>query len=123
MPGIKTFAIDAPDMWAWRSAVLDFSVEKAGIVHEPARESSLMEGLPLKSRIKRINEIKEFLANKPEDLPASLSSSLLNELGRLFSSIGKYEVALKHFKESLKIWKETGNRREREFLFGTWAES
>ncbi len=108
---IKTFAIDAPDMWAWRSAVLDFSVEKAGPVHEPVRETGLMEGMPLKARIKRINEIKEFLDDKPEDLSASLHSGLLNELGLLFNSLGKYEEALKYYQDSLEICKEVGDRQ------------
>ncbi len=106
-PDIKAFAIDAPDMWAWRAAVLRFDVEKLVPVGELSIEPiSFIERLSLSDRVKRINEIKDYLDKQQNDLSKNLRASLLHELGRLYYHIGKNDEAIRYFNVSLNIWRE-----------------
>lgn len=109
-PDIRDFAVQVPDMWAWRAGVLDFSLVREVGSLVVLHDTEPVEGLSLAQRVKRINEIRSYLAATP-DVPDSLKASLLNELGRLHHLIGKEAKALKYWESALAICRQIGDRR------------
>lgn len=109
-PDIRDFAVQAPDMWAWRAGVVDFSVARKGGGLAISQSSEPLAGLSLTQRVKRINEIRGYLADAP-NVAAGLKASLLDELGRLHHAIGKEAKALECWESALAIYRQTGDRR------------
>lgn len=81
-PDIRDFAVQAPDMWAWRAGVLDFSV------------------------VQRVDEILSYLDRAP-DIAAGLKASLLHELGQLLHTTAE---ALECFESALALYRKDNNR-------------
>lgn len=117
-PDIRDFAVQAPDMWAWRAGVLDFSLVREGkSLDVSPQRLGVTAGLSLAQRVKRINEIRGYLAATP-DVPGSLKASLLNELGRLHHLIGMEAEALKYWESALAIYRQIGERRNEGAMLG-----
>lgn len=111
-PTVKEFAIGAPDFWAWREGVVDFStVQDSSGFSEFSVSSANWEraGLPRERKIKRIESLKDHL-NSDQQLPPSVEAEHLSELGSLYFSIAEYSKALPCLNQSLTIWREIGDR-------------
>jgi tetratricopeptide (TPR) repeat protein len=107
---IRRFATEAPDMWAWRSAVFSFDIVKERPKFEPSKEYSFLDNLPVKDRVKRLNEILVFLKNPPSNLTPSLKTSLLFEIGDIYRSLDMYNEANEYYNKCLKIHEDIGDR-------------
>jgi hypothetical protein len=95
-PGIiATVASEAPDLWAWRAAVLDFS-------HPPAerlavhRESIFLGSAERSQREQRLAEIADYLRTIGE--PGGPDAELMLEASDIEQSLGRSEAALAHAK-------------------------
>ncbi|XOF33358.1 MAG: tetratricopeptide repeat protein [Candidatus Electrothrix sp. YB6] len=90
---INQLAVEAPDFWAWREQVLDFSVPV-----EPVERMTVdwvkSWNLELSGKQERIKEIEDFLA-RPAEEPSLTAADLKRELGNLYESIGEYTEAKK----------------------------
>ncbi len=106
---IKKLALQAPDMWAWRAGVFDFSVRSEVTV--PLFMASKDRFLPApesERRRKRIEELKAYLKSH-SDLTPSLRASLLRECGDLHLSIGEPAEAMKCFDKALLLYESLGD--------------
>ncbi|WP_299068969.1 hypothetical protein, partial [Accumulibacter sp.] len=91
-PGIiATVASEAPDLWAWRAAVLDFS-------HPPAerlavhRDSIFLGSAERAQREQRLAEIGDYLRSIGE--PGGPDAGLMLEASDIEQSLGRSEAAL-----------------------------
>lgn len=109
-PDINRFAVDAPDMWSWRAGVFRFDIEKKTEIKAQLQEGGFIPSLSLNARVKRINELVEFIGNPPDGLAKASLARLLNELGLLYLNISKNEEALRYLEEALRIQREVGDR-------------
>lgn len=109
-PDIGQFAIEAPDMWAWRAGVLDFSVEKDKQDIFPIGTDELSK-MPLPNRVRRINELHDYFETISETELVTKCPGLLDELGWLYHSIGKEQKAIKSFEINQKLAHVSGNRQ------------
>jgi hypothetical protein len=81
------FAVNSPDMWDWRAAVLDFTLEIVPEKYDPENTNSAKpKGDALIKLTDRITEIEQYLAKK-NPLP-NQKAILLKELGELYESTG-----------------------------------
>lgn len=108
-PDIAQFAVEAPDMWAWRAGVLDFSVDRDDGEIVLMRDGQL-EAMSLPQRVKRINEIRSYLASS-SNINVSLKALLLDELGTIYHVLGKETEAINCFESSLAIVRQVGDSR------------
>jgi|GEM_PF-1950087 len=115
---IRDFALKAPDMWAWRKAVIDFSLQ--------SRERDTLELAPLnfgtadlEERRQRAQEITQWLAaHLEESIP---KANLLRELGEIKSQQGEAEGALQAFDSARKIFRKADYKRDYALTTGNIA--
>lgn len=97
----------APDLWAWRSGVYTFvpapQVSEIGaglpqIEHAPAIEGFTPDTRSMAERHRRIAEIETWVATHPQASDELLVAPL-DELGRLYETVGDYNAALRHLRE------------------------
>jgi tetratricopeptide (TPR) repeat protein len=117
---IKAFALGAPDMWEWRSVVLDFAVERAPEVPPPGRQVDFGT-TPYQERLRRIKEIEIFLAGQKEAPLPRQRAVLLVELGRIYQSLGQVDKALTSLGEALDIQRDMDDRRSQAITTGDIA--
>jgi tetratricopeptide (TPR) repeat protein len=116
---LKTFAYKAPDLWAWRTAVLDFCIEK-----EPP--SDLLDKqtdpdvLIIEDKLTRIEQIETALTNEA-DLTSRQRASLMMESGRLNQSIGNLDRASELFTLSAQLFNDLNDRRHAAIATGDIA--
>ena len=101
----------ASDFYDWHSAVFEFPVpesEKAGFVKQSMME--FMDGethaanrMTLEEKQRWLSVLKGLLDETPKD--SVEHARLLNDLGRLYRSLGEYDEALNSYKKSLEIFK------------------
>jgi len=103
---LKQLALQAPDLWSWRSGVFDFSVV------------AQMETLPLRSqptelmasteekhrRQQRLTELQHYL--QTASISTELRASLLLEQGDLHQAIGELNEAMACFQASLQLYRQ-----------------
>jgi tetratricopeptide (TPR) repeat protein len=116
---IKAFALHAPDMWAWRTDVLDFSIkplespflltqEFSNFSVEPkAPLFAVKERLATASKEKRQKRAQEILSyfnqHPPQDRRYAF---LLQELGEIHIDLDDLSAALCWFEEALTLYRE-----------------
>jgi Tfp pilus assembly protein PilF len=114
---LPDFALDcvargAPDFWAWRSGVYEFPTE-AGLwqrdsISALAYEVPALFSLSLEDKQKEIARLEELL-RAARALPRlgkreqGTISRLSYQLGTLYASIGRWDVARSQFEQSLEI--------------------
>jgi tetratricopeptide (TPR) repeat protein len=106
---IRAIALDAPDMWAWRSGVLDFSVMRQ-LLGDLINNRMVSGNSTIKECRQRIEEIETFLAANPE-LTIS-RAMLLMELGQVKTQLGLLDDALQSFAEAGAIYRQLEYKRD-----------
>ncbi|MDR3554143.1 MAG: tetratricopeptide repeat protein [Syntrophobacteraceae bacterium] len=115
---IRDFALQAPDMWAWRTAVIDFAVSSRKPVELELSHLDL-GAAKLPERRLRIKEIEDYLAAHPRE---SISkANLLRELGLIYQGIGQIDDALRALPEAAIIYRNHRFKREHTFILGDIA--
>ena len=119
-PDIKAFALKAPDLWAWRTDVFDFSFRPA-LISAPVVERSIERGsASARERQERIAEIESYLDR--ELRKDGSSALLLVELGQLHGDLGNPDAALRSLERALAIFRETDDRRQAAMAQGLMAD-
>ncbi len=115
---LREFTLEAPDMWAWRKGVFDFSVFR--------REPDEVERLRIDrgtadvgERQRRIEEIESYLAEHPEETISR--ASLLRELGNIQLDLGRVDDALQALDAAREIYRRNRCKREHMFTVGDIA--
>jgi len=106
---VTPFARQAPDMWAWRTAVLDFTLPA-----QAQRKRSVGERLSLgragAGEIKqRIAEITKYLADRPQ--PSNADANLLLEAADAAARLGDWTESQAYAGRALTIYQVANNRR------------
>jgi len=115
---IREFALEAPDMWAWRQGVIDFSVARQE-QNELERFRLDLGSADFIERQRRMKEIELYLACHPDE---SISrANLLHELGQIKRDLGRFEEALEAFTTARAIYRRNDFRREHAFVIGEIA--
>ncbi|MCP5197002.1 MAG: tetratricopeptide repeat protein [Gammaproteobacteria bacterium] len=114
-PDIKAFALQAPDLWAWRTEVFDFSFRpipvSAAHVSVPTVERDVTRGsASAQERRARIEEIEAYLAR--ESRRDGSIARLLVERGQLYDDLGNLSAALDAFEQALEIFQELDDQRQ-----------
>lgn len=106
---IRLFANEIPDLWAWRSAVLDFLRPVAEplpprpfIVHSTAFAS-----LDRNAALVRIGAITDYLAGQTETSLAR--TSLREERGALYQQLGEWDLALADLATARDLFQQGGD--------------
>ena len=115
---IRDFALEAPDMWAWRQGVIDFSVVRQE-QSELERSRLNLWSADLVERQRRMEEIELYLAGHPEE---SISrANLLRELGQIRRDLGRFDDAMEAFTSARAIYRRNDYKREHAFVIGDIA--
>jgi tetratricopeptide (TPR) repeat protein len=106
---LREFALEAPDMWAWRKGVFDFSIFR----REPDEVERLRidrQAADVVERRKRIEEIESYLAEHPEETISR--ANLLREMGNIQEDLGRIDDALQALGAAREIYQRNGCKRE-----------
>ncbi|HEV2999634.1 MAG TPA: tetratricopeptide repeat protein [Solirubrobacteraceae bacterium] len=120
---VAQLARAAPDLWAWRGGVYDFTRRRRTVVaddpHQRDRiERAAPESVPAVGR--RIAEIRDALAT---ELPEELRLSLLDEMAELEARLGRDENALRiRREEELPVYERLGDVRSAAITRGQIAD-
>lgn len=104
---ITALAREAPDLWAWRSAVLDFSVRPV------VREQIHRDWLDLRSadREKREQRLATIYSHLDSKLtPSTADAALLIEAARILIDLGKVDQALTEAQKAKSIYSDEDDR-------------
>jgi len=111
-PGtITRFAREAPDLWAWRAAVLDFSHPPAqrAAVHEQAIFLGSAERRERERRLADIAAHLQSVAGPAE--PAGPDAELMLEASEIEQELGHPEAAMAHAEAARAIFRRIDDRR------------
>ncbi len=115
---IRDFALQAPDMWAWRTAVIDFAVSARKPVELELSRLDF-EAADLTERRQRMKEIEDYLAEHPEEsIP---KANLLRELGLIYQFMWRIDDALRALTEAAAIYRGRNFKREHAIVLGDIA--
>ncbi len=108
-PDLRALRSNAPDFWAWREQVIDFSVP----VEAPER--NMYDGLALTQldedkKRQRIADISAYFARQPNDKPLLSHGDLYSELGDLYKELGEYEKAKRAYEATASIFQQLDDR-------------
>ncbi|MBK8038532.1 MAG: hypothetical protein IPK22_15585 [Verrucomicrobiaceae bacterium] len=91
---LQAIALQAPDFWAWRTAVLDFT-HAAELPPIAKKWLDLFQGPTQMQREVRLSEIESYLSTE-KDLSARAAGELHREAGDILESLGRWEDATQH---------------------------
>jgi len=114
------FAHEAPDAWAWRAAVLDFTgpvPQVEGIHHHVVDFVSDKDAAKRRVRIQGIND---YLAGK--DSPSTADIALLLEQARLHEGLGELDQSMHTANEALKLSRQWNDQRHAAMAHGQIAD-
>ncbi|MCK4763423.1 MAG: hypothetical protein KAW12_14585 [Candidatus Aminicenantes bacterium] len=113
---VKDFALNAADMWAWRSGVFNFELpeQQFDTVIED-RVKGKKDGVEERKRI-RIDEILNYLKDNPV-LEDDLKALLYHELGELYYTLDSYKEAQEYILKSLDLYRKKGTAQKKESLY------
>jgi tetratricopeptide (TPR) repeat protein len=112
--------VEAPDLWHWRAANFDFTGDEAPRL-ELLRELTTLRpeddlGLSGEQRRARLRMLEDLLAELERERPPrsqrqkAEQADLLLQLGIEFLRLGRAAEAIPHFKRSLELFHEIGDR-------------
>ena len=110
---IRDFALEAPDMWAWRKGVVDFSVSRQDRSEVELSRLDLGSA-DVSDRQRRMKEIETYLAVHPEGQVSQ--ANLLRELGQIYRNLGRIDAALKALTDAGAIYNRNDHKREHMFV-------
>ena len=103
---INEFVDEAPDLWAWRSAVLDFRRE-APTPANVGQRLNLRDGPDSHARQRRLEEIRSYLVNAGS---GGRSTALMHrEAGDILGEQGEMEEARQHYLTAEAQFEEQGD--------------
>jgi sigma-B regulation protein RsbU (phosphoserine phosphatase) len=109
-PGdVKDFALEAPDMWSWRSGVFDFELPEQKF--ETLKKNDINE-----KKYARIEEITNYLIDNP-DLEENLKAALYQEMGELYYDLDDYKRAEELLVKTLGFYTKKGDSRKKDSLY------
>lgn len=103
---VRPFAEQAPDLWAWRAAVLDFSLEpqeRLAIEWEPLRDRTLPDAATARRRLATIDA---YLQNAPA---IQSTADLQLEAASLHYVLADWDGARRRTQDALSRYREMGN--------------
>jgi tetratricopeptide (TPR) repeat protein len=112
---ILAFALEAPDLWAWRMGVVDFSVTKE-VRHDLEVSRIDLGNADLNERKERMEALQSYLAEHPNETVTR--AGLLRELGLILQQLGEPDKALDVFQEALAIYRSNDFKRDHAFVLG-----
>jgi len=108
-PGdLKRFSHEAPDLWAWRTAVADFSLQLLRR-DETHRATVSLGAADLQAKRSRVAQIAGYLADKPGLSDAD--TGLLLEAAAIHEMLGEWDQAVQAAKTALACYDENDDRR------------
>ena len=107
---VKRFALEAPDMWAWRSDVMDFAVPRESGDRSGHAEQRPSIAADREQRITRIRELDDLLRTDPPNSPG-LTGTLLIELGEHHEALGDLDRAADRLTEAAGKFRENDDVR------------
>ncbi|MDW8319686.1 MAG: hypothetical protein RMN53_17810, partial [Anaerolineae bacterium] len=118
---ITAIARHAPDFWAWRSGVFEFTTEEAvrtaaftQVVHEGPGLAALSNLSPSAKRARRrqLESLLDDYQGLPEDQRTLRERmAILADLGDVCEVQGDYPAALRYFQEALALAHRTADRQ------------
>ncbi len=116
----RIFALEAPDLWHWRSGIFHFQ-GKPGGREEVEREILAMpilrsESLPREEKSERITLLNDLLSElqNADDFETkgnkARRANLLQELGVAYVSLSEAQRAKSYFEDALELYREVGDR-------------
>jgi tetratricopeptide (TPR) repeat protein len=106
---VRLVAVEAPDLWAWRSGVFDLGNLPSAPAPETPHSVVDRGSSDATEREARIKEITEYLERlQSVSHPADLA--LLVERGELFRDLGKTGAALSDFEAAVSGYQEADDR-------------
>lgn len=117
---VRQCALEAPDLWAWRSGVYEFSLTPPPALPSQANFSPAFDNRSIPERTRRISQIRAWLQQNPPD---ELRLPLLDELASLLTEFGQLDEAL-HIRldEQLPVHEKLGDVRSRAITLGKIAD-
>lgn len=108
---IRLLALQAPDMWAWRAGVFDFSVHAKVETHQYFKpDKTFLTATERERRQQRILELEAYLGSRP-DMAAALRASLLYEQGELYEASGETTKAFERYDHALNLYRSLNDER------------
>jgi len=115
---VHRFALDAPDLWAWRNTVLVFEDEEKSMDPESIPfqrlEKEHYEEFNLKEKQSQINYLHDAvktLMNKSRTLKRDKKlAGFYSDLGRLYHSLGNFSTSLENYQKTLEIQGTLGDQ-------------
>lgn len=103
---LRTLALEAPDLWSWRSAVLDFSrpSEPQAVISNSSSLNIFSGIVEQDSAKQRIAAIDQYLARDPE--PSWSVASLWKERGQLRAHLGDWDNAMEDLLRSRALFEQ-----------------
>jgi len=103
---MKRIITDAPDFWAWNSAVLSFHTEKVTEGLEPIPEDHAIAELNVPETRRRIETLIEYLKPKKFDSLNEAETGLVQELDGYRRDIAVYEKSYDYIDSELQTMNE-----------------
>lgn len=117
---VRQCALEAPDLWAWRSGVYEFSPAAPATLPAQVDFPSAIDNRSLPERARRISQIRAWLEQSPPD---ELRLPLLDELARLLTDFGELDEAQRiYIDEQLPLCERLGDVRARAVTLGNIAD-
>lgn len=117
---VRQCALEAPDLWAWRSGVYEFSPAVPATLPAQVDFRTAIDNRSLPERARRISQIRAWLEQNPPD---ELRQPLLDELAGLLADFGELDEALRlRINEQLPLCEKLGDVRARAITLGNIAD-
>ena len=115
---LTRLAQEAPDFWAWRSGVFEFTAEPAlaeSTLRRLAQEPDLVtSNLNAAAKRERLALLERLLADYQElgkgPREQDAEADILYKIGDLRQALGEYSLARERYQEALEIKERLGNR-------------
>ena len=116
---VTLFAREAPDMWAWRTMLIDFSSPADAVLSDVHTQTIKPWAAPEGRKQERVQEIDNYLKGKHFK---AADSRLLREKAEILYSHGKWKQALKTVKKALEVAKNHDDKRSEAFAHSIRAD-
>ena len=102
---LRRFGREAPDLWAWRTAALDFTRELEPTLPISARPE--LDGAERSAREARLKEIESYLTSSSDSGRAI--GRLHIEAGDIAYDLGEWQVARSHLSAAAELFREAND--------------
>jgi tetratricopeptide (TPR) repeat protein len=114
---IAPFAHEAPDLWAWRTMVIDFTCSQESKVDQQIfRDRFDANSADKEQQMARLSAIDEYLNGK--EVKTLSDVDLLLEKAEINNRIGELEAAEKVAREGLRLSRQFNDRRKMGMAYG-----